>query len=104
MAGKGWPFSGVPFFWTNQFNLAMAFVGHLRGWDDVVFDGEVERRDFTAFYFAGDKLLGAGGTRGTQLGAFAELLRAGQLPPARTLRDDPGTDLVALLKETVPAD
>jgi NADPH-dependent 2,4-dienoyl-CoA reductase/sulfur reductase-like enzyme/nitrite reductase/ring-hydroxylating ferredoxin subunit len=104
MAGKGRPFGGVPFFWTNQFNLAMAFVGHLRGWDDIVFDGDVERREFTAFYFAGNRLLGAGGTRGTQLGAFAELVRAGGLPPARTLRDDPGTDLVALLKETVPAD
>jgi apoptosis-inducing factor 3 len=100
MVGKGEPFAGVPFFWTNQFGLAMAFVGHLRGWDEIVFGGDVEGRDFMAFYFAAGRLIGAGGTRGTQLGAFAELQRAGDLPPAGSLRDDPGTDLVALLKKT----
>jgi NADPH-dependent 2,4-dienoyl-CoA reductase/sulfur reductase-like enzyme len=100
MAGKGGPFAGVPFFWTNQFGLTMAFVGHLRGWDEIVYGGDVEGRDFLAFYFAEGRLIGAGGTRGAQLGAFAELLRAGDLPPADLLRDDPATDLVALLTET----
>ena len=97
MAGKGEPFAGVPFFWTSQFDLAMAFVGHLRGWDEIVFDGDVEARDFMAFYFAEGRVIGAGGTRGAQLGAFAELLRAGNLPAAEVLRDVPDTDLVALL-------
>ncbi len=97
MMGKGTPFNGVPFFWTGQFDLLMGFVGHLRGWDEVVFGGDVEARDFTAFYFAEGRLRGAGGTRGTQLAAFAELLRTGALPPARRLRDEPDLDLVRYL-------
>lgn len=97
MAGRGAPFAGVPFFWTDQHGLSMAFVGCLRGWDDVVFHGDVEQRDFLAFYLAGDRLLGAGGTRRSQLSAFAELMRQHILPSAHTVRTADDLDLVGVL-------
>ncbi len=99
MLGKGEPFVGVPFFWTHQHRLALAFVGCLQGWDDVVFDGDVESGDFMAFFFAGGRLRGAGGTRGEQLGAFAELMRSHTLPDAARLRRHADLDLVDLLRE-----
>lgn len=97
MAGKGSPFSGVPFFWTRQQRLVMAFVGHLADFEEALFDGDVEAGDFSAFFIAGERLLGAGGTRATQLGALSELLRSGTPPSVGELRAEPGLDLVARL-------
>jgi NADPH-dependent 2,4-dienoyl-CoA reductase/sulfur reductase-like enzyme/nitrite reductase/ring-hydroxylating ferredoxin subunit len=104
MAGKGEPFTGVPFFWTHQHRLGLAFVGYLGGWDEVVFDGDVESGDFIAFFFAAGRLRGAGGTRGDRLGAFAELMRSHALPPAAHLRRHADLDLVQLLREAPPPD
>lgn len=100
MAGRGAPFAGVPFFWTRQQRLHLAFVGHLAGWEEVVFAGEVEAGDFVAFFLSGDRLLGAGGTRTAQIGALSELIRCGAAPCAEELRAGPGLDLVARMGET----
>jgi NADPH-dependent 2,4-dienoyl-CoA reductase/sulfur reductase-like enzyme/nitrite reductase/ring-hydroxylating ferredoxin subunit len=97
MAGRGEPFAGVPFFWTKHFDLELGYAGAGRGWDDVVVTGDLEARDFTAFYAAGDRLLAACGTQGQELGAFMELMRLGKLPAAGELRGRKHSGLAALL-------
>ena len=99
MAGKGAPFSGVPFFWTRQQRLHLAFVGHLAGWDEVVFAGDVEAGEFIGYFFAGGRLAGAGGTRNAQIGSLSELMRCGVPPSAEELRADPDLDLVQRMTE-----
>ena len=62
MLGKMVPYSGVPFYWSRQWNKSVACVGYLKGgWDDVVIDGTPDDFKFAAYYFKGNRLVGLAG-------------------------------------------
>ena len=86
MAGRAEPFAGVPFFWTQHFELEPGYAGAGQGWKETVVTGDLAARDFTAFYVADGTLLAACGTQRAELGAFMELMRLGRLPAAGALR------------------
>ena len=48
--GHGEAFAAAPFFWTEQHDLAIAYVGHAVGWDEAVIDGDLESRDCSITY------------------------------------------------------
>ena len=50
--GRRERFDAVPFFWTEQFDFTLAYVGHAEGWDKVEIDGklDLETRDCTITY------------------------------------------------------
>jgi len=50
MAGRAVAYAGVPFFWSEQFDLFLQYVGHAPTWDEVIFHGEVHTRNFLAYY------------------------------------------------------
>jgi NADPH-dependent 2,4-dienoyl-CoA reductase/sulfur reductase-like enzyme/nitrite reductase/ring-hydroxylating ferredoxin subunit len=50
MLGHREIFDAVPFFWTEQYDLAIAYVGHAAGWDEAVIDGSIEERDCAITY------------------------------------------------------
>ncbi len=50
MLGRREPFDAVPFFWTEQHDLGIAYVGHSENWDEVVVDGSIEARDCSIAY------------------------------------------------------
>jgi apoptosis-inducing factor 3 len=86
IAGRGEPFAGVPFFWTQHFDLELGYAGAGQGWTEVIMTGDPAQRQFTAFYADGDRLLAACGTQRDETGAFVELMREGRLPaPAELL-------------------
>ena len=86
IAGSGRPFAGVPFFWTQHFDLELGYAGAGQGWEEVVVVGDPAARDFTAFYSRGDRLVAACGTQRDEMGAFVELMREGRLPAPDELR------------------
>lgn len=51
MLGLGRRFDAVPFFWTEQFGVALRYVGHAAGWDQLEIDGDVESGDFIARFY-----------------------------------------------------
>ena len=97
MAGRGRPFTGVPFFWTQQFTRAFDYVGAGQGFDDLIVCGDIEKRDFTAFYAKGGRLVAACGTQSDETGAFAALMRVGRLPAPDALRGKQKAGLSELL-------
>jgi apoptosis-inducing factor 3 len=99
MAGQPVEFRGVPFFWTEQFDLNLQYVGYTAAWDEIIFHGELKARKFLAFYIKGDRVLAAAGLDyDRQMTAIAELMRLERMPAPAELRLGP-VDLAARLRE-----
>ena len=55
--GRRERFDAVPFFWTEQYDFGLAYVGHAERFDTVEIDGRLDARDCTiAFRRGGRKL------------------------------------------------
>src|SRR5699024_891939 len=50
LLGTGTPYDRLPYFFTDQYDLGMEYVGDATGYDDVVLRGDVAGRVFTAFW------------------------------------------------------
>jgi len=84
------PYTGVPFFWTGQFGLQLRYVGHADSFDEVVYWGEPEGREFLAFYLQAGRLQAASGVgRDYELDVLEELFRLQALPSPEFLRAGP---------------
>jgi NADPH-dependent 2,4-dienoyl-CoA reductase/sulfur reductase-like enzyme/nitrite reductase/ring-hydroxylating ferredoxin subunit len=57
MLGARERFTAVPFFWTQQLDLTINYVGHAAAWDSVRVDGDLEQRDCAIRYERGGRLL-----------------------------------------------
>lgn len=50
-------FDAIPFFWTEQYDFGIAYIGHAERWDDVEIDGSIDARNCKITYRrAGRKL------------------------------------------------
>jgi NADPH-dependent 2,4-dienoyl-CoA reductase/sulfur reductase-like enzyme/nitrite reductase/ring-hydroxylating ferredoxin subunit len=57
MLGAHQRFDVVPFFWTQQHDLLLSYVGHARQWDRIEIDGRLEGKDCTVTYLHGGRKL-----------------------------------------------
>ncbi|MEO7855285.1 MAG: FAD-dependent oxidoreductase [Rubrivivax sp.] len=57
MLGRREAFDMVPFFWTEQYDFTLGYVGHAEGFDEVVIDGSLAERDCKLSYRRGGKTL-----------------------------------------------
>ena len=57
MLGRTEPFDMVPFFWTEQYDFGLAYVGHAERFDQVEIDGTLEARDCKITYRRNGKKL-----------------------------------------------
>jgi 3-phenylpropionate/trans-cinnamate dioxygenase ferredoxin reductase subunit len=60
MLGKPEEYDELPYFFTDQYDLGMEYVGHAPHYETVVFRGDVAKREFTAFWLDGDDRVLAG--------------------------------------------
>ena len=44
------PFDAVPFFWTQQFDVALKYAGHAEKWDAVEIDGSLDAKSCAVSY------------------------------------------------------
>ena len=51
MLGQRKRFDSAPFFWTEQYGVAIRYVGRASGWDAVTCEGDFEEESFVARYF-----------------------------------------------------
>jgi NADPH-dependent 2,4-dienoyl-CoA reductase/sulfur reductase-like enzyme/nitrite reductase/ring-hydroxylating ferredoxin subunit len=50
MLGRREPFDCVPFFWTEQYDFGLGYVGHAERWDKAEIEGSLEARDCAVTY------------------------------------------------------
>jgi len=60
MLGKPGEYAELPYFFTDQYDLGMEYVGHAPAFERVVFRGDVSTREFVAFWLDGDDRVLAG--------------------------------------------
>ena len=60
MLGKPGEYAELPYFFTDQYDLGMEYVGHAPSFDRVVFRGDVAGREFVAFWLDADNRVLAG--------------------------------------------
>jgi 3-phenylpropionate/trans-cinnamate dioxygenase ferredoxin reductase component len=60
MLGKPGEYDELPYFFTDQYDLGMEYVGHAPSFDRVVFRGDVAGREFVAFWLDSGRRVLAG--------------------------------------------
>jgi 3-phenylpropionate/trans-cinnamate dioxygenase ferredoxin reductase subunit len=76
MLGTLEPYAPVPFFWSDQYELTLQYVGHASGRDGVVFRGDVASRKFLVFYLRDGYVRAALGiNRHREVSAARKLIR-----------------------------
>jgi 3-phenylpropionate/trans-cinnamate dioxygenase ferredoxin reductase subunit len=58
IVGKPAPYTAVPWFWSDQFDIRLQMAGLSAGFDQTVIRGMMESRKFSVFYFRDRQLLG----------------------------------------------
>jgi NADPH-dependent 2,4-dienoyl-CoA reductase/sulfur reductase-like enzyme/nitrite reductase/ring-hydroxylating ferredoxin subunit len=53
MLGRRQRFDAVPFFWAEQYDFDILYVGHAERWENVEIDGQLEAHDCTITYRRG---------------------------------------------------
>lgn len=99
MAGRSETYRSVPFFWTAQQGTNFRYLGHVKDFDDVIYEGSVEDQEFMAYYLKDGKV-GAilGVSRDQAMAAAEHLLYHDRMPASERLRQ--GVDLLDYLKQT----
>jgi len=57
MLGGDATYDELPYFYTDQYDLGMEYVGDISGYDRVVFRGDVPNREFIAFWLKDNRVL-----------------------------------------------
>jgi 3-phenylpropionate/trans-cinnamate dioxygenase ferredoxin reductase subunit len=60
MLGDQAEYTELPYFFTDQYDLGMEYAGHAPSYQRVVFRGDVDGREFVAFWLDGDRRVLAG--------------------------------------------
>jgi 3-phenylpropionate/trans-cinnamate dioxygenase ferredoxin reductase subunit len=97
MLGNPGEYDELPYFFTDQYDLGMEYVGHAPDYDAVVFRGDVDNREFTVFWLDGESRVLAGMNVNVWEGLddIKALIRS-RKPVAADQLADPGTPLGAL--------
>ena len=59
ITGAGKEYDRSPYFYSDQFDLGMEYRGLAHGWDDVVIRGDLEAREFDAFWLKDGRVVAA---------------------------------------------
>jgi 3-phenylpropionate/trans-cinnamate dioxygenase ferredoxin reductase subunit len=78
MAGQRAPYTQIPYFWSDQYEFKLEYVGHASGDTPIVIRGNVAARSFTAFYVDGGRIRAA-----LTIGRPREVMAARRLIAAR---------------------
>jgi apoptosis-inducing factor 3 len=57
MLGQGAPFTAVPFFWSQHYDVPINYVGHAETWDEIAVEGDIANKDCLLRFKRGGRVL-----------------------------------------------
>ena len=93
LLGTPAPYSEVPWFWSDQYDLKLQIVGLSHGYDQVVLRGDPVTRSFAAFYLRSGELLSVDAINSPREFAHAKKLVAAGAKIAPDVLRDASVDL-----------
>jgi 3-phenylpropionate/trans-cinnamate dioxygenase ferredoxin reductase subunit len=97
MLSRGTPYGPVPFFWSDQYDVTLQYVGHAGPGDQVVFRGDPHADTWVAYYLRHGRLRAALGFNRARDVALARRLIAAQVEVTPQQLRDEQLDLRRLL-------
>lgn len=71
--GRREPFTAVPFFWSQHYDVPITYVGHAADWDRIDVAGSIDERDCLLAYRHGDQTLAVAGIHRDRDSLLSEL-------------------------------
>jgi 3-phenylpropionate/trans-cinnamate dioxygenase ferredoxin reductase subunit len=98
MLGTGQPYDAVHWFWSDQYDVNLQYAGFHQAWDQVVVRGNLDTRNFIAFYLSRGRIDAVVGlNRGKDVRRAMPLIKARTAVDPRQLGDE-GVDLRSLVQ------
>jgi 3-phenylpropionate/trans-cinnamate dioxygenase ferredoxin reductase subunit len=83
------PYTPVPYFWSDQYDLKLQYVGHAHAWDQMVMRGQPDASDYIACYLHAGRLRAAlAVNRVRDLAPLKRLIAANIVPDPAALAND----------------
>ena len=57
MLGRSEPYTRIPYFFSDQYDVGMEYSGYAPSWDEIVFRGDPASREFIAFWLQGGRVV-----------------------------------------------
>ncbi|HEX2026412.1 MAG TPA: FAD-dependent oxidoreductase [Nitriliruptorales bacterium] len=98
LLGAGRAYDRLPYFYSDQYDLSMEYVGHATDWDQVVFRGDPGTREFVSFWISEGRVVAAmnANVQDVVNDLKSLILSEATVDPARLA--DPDVPLVDLLR------
>jgi 3-phenylpropionate/trans-cinnamate dioxygenase ferredoxin reductase component len=103
MAGEGTPFAEAPWFWSDQYDLNLQYVGAGLPWDRSVTRGRSGWPPFTTFFLQADHLVGALGVDDGRTIIHVRRLLESRVGVTPDQLADPAVDLKRLARRSTRA-
>jgi 3-phenylpropionate/trans-cinnamate dioxygenase ferredoxin reductase component len=88
MLGKPAGYERLPYFFSDQYDVGMEYSGYATAWDEVVFRGQPDEREFVAFWLEVGRVVAAMNVNVWDVVApIQELIRSRHEVSAERLRD-----------------
>jgi 3-phenylpropionate/trans-cinnamate dioxygenase ferredoxin reductase subunit len=102
MLGKQASYERLPYFYSDQYEVGMEFVGDPAGFDDLVYRGDLERREFVAFWLSHGRVIAGMNVNVWDVLDDVKALIESRTPVEGDALADTGTPLADLVSATSP--
>lgn len=85
----------IPFFWTKQWDINLRSVGLAKDWDEIIYRGDVEAKNFIAFYVKSGQLQAAVSCKRDTETCAVEFILRDKMPLSKEQIANPNFDLIA---------
>lgn len=102
IAGRAAPYTALPWFWTDQYDIRLQMAGLSQNYDRTVTRGDMALPKFSVFYFRDSRLAAVDSINRPADHMIARRILAGRMPVTPEQAADESVDLKTLVVSTRP--